>query len=297
MNIATLYHNPGAGDEEHGREELIMLIEECGFQCRYSSSNSLHTKELDAVDFIIVAGGDGTIRNFTKGLLGKKSLQYKPPIALLPHGTANNIAKTLQIEGDTKSIIQSWHNSTLKKFDVGVIKDDSLSLFFLESFGCGIFPYLMLEMKKHGEKYLKADEKMDTALQLLHKILQSYEPRHCELEIDGVDHSGKFLLAEIMNTRSIGPNLFLSPQGDPGDGIMEVVVVPEKDKDKFASYVQKKINGIEEVYLFQILRASQKIVISWEGTHVHVDDENVTLKKSETITIEIKKGLLEFKVS
>ena len=138
MNVVTLYHNPGAGDEEHGREELITLIEECGFQCRYSSSNSLHTKELDAVDFIVVAGGDGTIRHFTKELLSKQSLQNKPPIALLPHGTANNIAKTLQIEGDTKTIIQSWHQSVLKKFDVGIIKVDNLSLFFLESFGYGI---------------------------------------------------------------------------------------------------------------------------------------------------------------
>lgn len=296
MQELTLYHNAGAGGDGPSEKELISMIEECGFKCRLSSSTSVKDKEIREADFIVIAGGDGTVRKLTKELLDKKINSTKPPIALLPLGTANNIAKTLNITGEPIDIIRSWQNSKLKKFDVGILDDDDedQDSFFLESFGYGMFPYLMLEMQKHKEKNLEPGEKMQKALEILHQILLSYPSKDCSLIIDGKDHSGKFLLVEIMNTRSIGPNLFLSPQGDPGDGIIEVVVVPVHDKDKFASYVSKKIGGIEEDYQFQTIKASDKISISWDGTHVHIDDEIVKLNKSDNVNISFRKGLLQF---
>jgi len=63
-------------------------------------------------------------------------------------GTANNISKTLEIEGETEEIVQSWHNGNLKKYDVGRISNVDDASFFLESFGYGLFPYLMQEMEK-----------------------------------------------------------------------------------------------------------------------------------------------------
>jgi diacylglycerol kinase family enzyme len=297
MKFVNLLHNPDAGNEDHAKEELVSLLEENGFECRYSSMNKKNWKKLDeGVDFIISAGGDGTIRKITKHLLERKLSEKTWPIALLPLGTANNIAQTLEINGTTEEIIQSWHKAEVKKFDVGRIHNLPDAKFFLESFGYGLFPYLMRKMRKVDKKDIATPEKeLQTALEILHEIIFSYEPRHCELKVDGVDHSGKFLLAEIMNTRLIGPNLFLSPHGDPGDGQFEIILIPERDKEKLASYVSKKINGLQEPYTFYQLKA-RDIKISWDGTHVHVDDEIVNLEKDEKISIELREGLLEFLV-
>jgi diacylglycerol kinase family enzyme len=297
MKIVNLLHNPDAGNEDHAKEELISLLESNGFECRYSSMNKKNWKKMDEkVDFIIAAGGDGTIRKITKQLLGRKPLEKTWPIALLPLGTANNIAQTLKINGNTEKIIQSWHNSNVKKFDVGRIHNLPGAEFFLESYGYGIFPFLIRKMKKLDKKEIDTPEKeMQTALKILHEIIFSYEPKHCELKVNGTDHSGKFLLVEIMNTRLIGPNLFLSPHGDPGDGQFEIVLIPEKDKDKLASYVSDKINGLQEPYTFHQLKA-KTITISWEGTHVHVDDEIIKIDKDEKIKMEVRAGLLEFLV-
>jgi len=297
MKFVNLLHNPDAGNEDHAKEELVSLLEENGFECRYSSMNKKNWKKLDeGVDFIISAGGDGTIRKITKHLLERKLSEKTWPIALLPLGTANNIAQTLEINGTTEEIIQSWHKAEVKKFDVGRIHNLPDAKFFLESFGYGLFPYLMRKMRKVDKKDIATPEKeLQTALEILHEIIFSYEPRHCELKVDGVDHSGKFLLAEIMNTRLIGPNLFLSPHGDPGDGQFEIILIPERDKEKLASYVSKKINGLQEPYTFYQLKA-RDIKISWDGTHVHVDDEIVKLEKDEKISIELREGLLEFLV-
>ena len=296
MKIVNLLHNPTAGNEDHDKDALTSLMEENGFECQYSSLKK-EWKEIDEkVDFLVAAGGDGTIRKITKQLLDRKLSEKTWPIALLPLGTANNIAQTLDIEGSAEEIIQSWHQTHIKTFDVGRIRGLPKVDFFLESLGYGMFPYLIKKMKKVEKKENQTPEQeIKTALETLYEIIFSYEPKECHLVIDGVDHSGTFLMTEIMNTKLIGPNLFLSPHGDPGDGEFEVIMIPEKDKEKLAAYIADKLKGIEVPYTFHQLKAKE-IAISWEGTHLHVDDEVIKVEKGVKIEIELRKGLLEFMV-
>lgn len=295
MKVARLFHNPKAGDEGHGKEELVSQIEAAGFECRYSSVKGWFWDNFEKdIDFVIVAGGDGTVRKITKELLDRKVLDKTFPIALLPMGTANNISKTLQITGSTEAIIQSWHKGKIKKYDVGKISNVKDASFFLESFGYGLFPYLMQVMKKETSADTP-EQRIQTALHELHNITLSYEPKKCKLIIDGKDYSGTFLLAEVMNIRSIGPNLFLSQHGDPGDGEMEVVLLPEEDKEKFAAYISDKVSGNEENYDFRKIKA-KNVTLNWDGTHVHADDEVLKIKDKAEVAIEVKPGLLEFLV-
>lgn len=299
MKLAQLLHNPGAGDEGHEKKDLISLIESNGFDCRYSSTKKEKLeKALDEeADFLIIAGGDGTIRKVTKELVKRKTIDKTWPIGLLPLGTANNIAKTLELEGKHEELIKSWHNERHKNFDVGKICNLEDTSFFLESMGFGIFPYLMKQMAKKGKEEIEDPaEKMMAALKLLHQSIFSYEPKYCNLKIDGLDHSAKYLLVEIMNTKSIGPNLFLAPNADPGDGIFNVILIPEGDKEKFAAYVMSKINNQEEAYDFPEIKGKE-VYISWDGSHVHVDDEVIKLKKNTEITIEMRKSLLQFLIA
>ena len=296
LRVVQLLHNPTAGDEEHDKKILVELFESNGFECRYSSTKKKEWKGFDPeADFIAIAGGDGTVRKMCKALLDRKLIDHQLPIAVIPLGTANNIAKTLEIEKKPEEIIPQIRSGSIKKFDVGKISNIEDAHFFLESFGYGLFPYMVKEMKKRNKDKEPGtpEEALKSALKLLHELIQSYEPRYCSLEIDGVDHSGKYLLLEIMNTRSIGPNLFLSPDADPGDGLLEVVMIPESSKDLFASYVQGKINGTEADYDFRGVHA-KKIKICWGGTHVHVDDEVLKMEKDHEVEIEMRQGILHF---
>src|SRR5690606_30915818 len=123
MKFAKLLHNPGAGEGDLTKKDLITLIQSAGFGCSYSSTKKKGWENIESMetDFLILAGGDGTVRKVASELLDKKLLDKKLPIGLLPFGTANNIAKTLGIIGDTNHIIQSWNEKYLKKFDVGKI--------------------------------------------------------------------------------------------------------------------------------------------------------------------------------
>jgi diacylglycerol kinase family enzyme len=296
MKSIYLIHNPGAGDEAHSKETLLKLIEGAGYECRYTSTDNKDWPNIPPhTDFIVIAGGDGTVKDVACMLLKKEHPVKRLPVAILPCGTANNIAESLNIKGDLIDIIRSWSAPQTVAIDVGELFDiEEKPDFFIESFGYGLFPYLMQEMKKQGKDDIEdKSSKMRAALQLMQTISNSYKPHYCELNIDGEDHSGEYLMAEIMNTRFIGPNLFLSPHGHPGDGTFEVVLIPGEDQEKFAAYIDSKLNDAEVVFSFVTIKA-EDIHIKWKGTHVHVDDAHLTLKESAPVHVRVKKNALTF---
>lgn len=301
MKVAKILHNPNAGDGDNSDRELTNAIEAEGYKCSYLSTKQKGWEKKDwermeskDVDFIVVAGGDGTVRKLASELLDRKVIDKRLPIALLPMGTANNIAKTLGIKGEANDIIKGWKEHEIKKYDVGRIDGVKRHKFFIESYGYGVFPRLMKEMKKIDKRIFETPEqRIRTALQLLYDIVLRYKTKVCKLNIDGQDYTGRFLLVEIMNTSSIGPNLHLAPFADPGDETFDVVLITENQRKEFSDYVKRKLEGKEEVPFFTILKA-KKLQIYWEGIALHIDDEHLVLDDPANVKIEMQPGLLEF---
>lgn len=297
MQITKLLHNPSAGDQNHTEDELVKIIEKENFQCDYFSLKNEHWDEFSRdVDFLIVAGGDGSIRNTVLALLKNNAARKLLPIAVIPMGTANNIAVTLNISGTPESIVHSWHKKIIQKFDIGQIEGFEETGFFLESFGYGLFPRLMKEMKKVRKNEMNSTEKkITTALRLLLELTQDYESSYMEIFADEVRYSGKYLLVEVMNISSIGPNLCLAPNAEPGDGKMEVVMITEQQRRKFARYISNQILEIEDEFLFDTVKA-EKIRIISTNKDAHADDEIVKTRKVTEISISMHDTKLEIMV-
>lgn len=298
MKFAKLLHNPGAGEAGLTKKALVSMIQSAGFGCSYSSTKKKGWEKIEPsdADFLILAGGDGTVRKVAEELLDKTLLEKKLPIGLIPLGTANNIAKTLGIAGGPSAIIQSWNAATLKKYDVGRIYGLRKARFFLESFGYGIFVELMEKMSELDESEKDTPEKsLKTALKELSLIVQKAEARYCKVLLDGVEYDNNYLLVEVMNTASIGPNLKLAPLADPGDGIFDVVLITESQRKEFAAYIDHKLQGKDPHPGFQKFRARQ-VQLFWEGKKAHIDDKMLSVKKPEQVKIELLHELLEFLV-
>lgn len=297
MKFAKLLHNPGAGNGQLSKKQLINLIQSAGFGCSYSSTKKKGWEKMESreIDFIILAGGDGTVRRVASQLLKRRLLDKKYPIALLPMGTANNIAKTLGILGqEHEKIVSSWSEKHIKRFDTGRIFGLRKYKFFLESFGFGVFPDLMQKMDSLDPEHIDTAEKsLSKALEELHEIICKAPAKFCRIKADGIEHTGNYLLVEVMNTTSIGPKLNLAPLADPGDGRFDVILISEKQRDQFVDYVQKKMSGEETTPFFDLLRV-RKLEIFWDGLKAHVDDEIIQMKKPAAVEIELLHGLLEF---
>jgi hypothetical protein len=110
----TLVHNASAGDSDHEPRELIDTITAAGYAVTYCNPKECDLESfLDdhPGDVIAVAGGDGTIRNVA--IAAKAD---GPPMAILPLGTANNIASSLHLEDSLQDLIAGWKTARLKNF-------------------------------------------------------------------------------------------------------------------------------------------------------------------------------------
>ncbi len=293
MKFAKLLHNPGAGDGEHSANELVDMIEAAGFDCSYSSTKKLDKTDIKPhkLDLVILAGGDGTVRKVAPQLL-----QENLPIGLIPMGTANNIARTLGIASDPETIVENWTHDKVKSFDLGHVYGLDEPYVFLEGFGFGLFPLLMERMKKFNKEEIEDPrERMQLALKVLHELVEQFTAVKGTVKVDGNDHSGKFLLIEVMNIKSIGPNLDLASGADPGDGYFDVVMVREDERKRFAQYVRSKINGDEDLPDFTVVRC-RSLKVSWEGDLLHADDEKIKVDKSAEVNINIQSEALKFLV-
>lgn len=82
-------------------------------------------------DLLIVAGGDGTVSEVAKGLIG-----HEVPLGIIAQGTFNNCARSLGLPvGDVRASCQVIARGRVRRMDVGLANDEH---YFFEAAGVGI---------------------------------------------------------------------------------------------------------------------------------------------------------------
>lgn len=136
-----LLHNPTAGAAHPNADELMGRLYAAGFWPHYQSSKDEDYREALAEDWnlVVVAGGDGTVARVARSLRDRTT-----PIAILPIGTANNIARALGITGDVDAMIDHLGTAQARRLDVGLAEGPWGKRRFLEAVGFGLLLRLFL---------------------------------------------------------------------------------------------------------------------------------------------------------
>jgi len=298
----TLIHNPDAGDDQQrSSDELLGLIRDAGHTARYQSSKDENWQSAleQTCDIVAVAGGDGIIGTVAKHLIGRHV-----PIAVLPMGTANNIAKTLGLtDRPLEQLIAGWATAPRVKFDVGMASGPWNLKYFIEGLGIGLFAETMYRLDATNNVDLAhvndTGEKVKSVLEILKERLSSFTPNKLKITLDGRDMSGEYVLLEVMNISYIGPNLRLAPHANPSDGLLDIVLVSKDEQDNLSRYLSHSIEG-KLPHPGLTVRTGQHLQIEWDGLTVHIDDDVWPDKASEfpisfnTIDVKIDRHALEF---
>lgn len=297
MKQALLIHNPGAGDEDHLKADLVNAIEKEGFGCVYFSvkKDDSWKQHLNQADLIVIAGGDGTVRRIAKELMLRTAFDKKIPLAILPMGTANNLSLALGMDSSLKykKLIKTWKNNTSQRFDVGVLKSADKIDFFLEGAGYGLFPLLIQKMDEVDKsKVTNTAEELTLALETLLEIIKTAPAEKYWLKADNQIHEGKCLLLEVMNIPSLGPNLLLAPKAVTDDGLFDIVLVEEDQRSELATYIKKMIKGKDVTFPYKTLKAKE-VTIDCQSLHMHIDDELV-LPLHFPVLMEVRENVIEF---
>lgn len=281
----VLFHNEDAGDGS-SVDEITTLLERHGHQLVNVVDKEFSVERIleSHADLVVAAGGDGTVATAARVLAGRKV-----PFAILPLGTANNIAKSLCYDGPLDELVAGWADAEPQSLDVGIARGEWGERIFFESVGAGLIPSGIAAAKaQEGPSTSKPED----AVRTFREVLARLEPQRWTISLDGREQTGEFLLVEVLNIPSIGPNLVLSDEASPSDGLFSVVIATEQHRRVLDAYLAHRIGGGDRPLSMPPLHASRVEIRG--STEVHVDDQLLDTRSPQTVSMTIEPAVLQF---
>ena len=237
-------------------------------------------------ELVAAAGGDGTVAAAARLLAG-----HKIPLAILPLGTANNIAKALLGDATSEQLVWCWNTAHRRRIDLGVAHHHRGDHRFVEAVGVGLVPASIISTRFEPLEGEDVTSSISSALERYLDVLSRLEPRRWTLRLDGEEITADFIAVEVLNTRSVGPNLVLSQDADPYDGYFSVVTAAEEQRDELRRYLQDRIDGRDGSLALPTRRAQHVDIIGRGDTHI--DDEVGRSAIPGTVSIRIEAAAVE----
>lgn len=175
------------------------------------------------VDLIIAAGGDGTVRAVAEAVRG-----HDTPVALLPSGTGNLLARNLKLTlDDMPNSVRAAFTGTNRSIDLGVIdieRDDRSRdrHVFVVMAGMGIDA----KMIKNTDEDLKAKAGWAAYVGAIVKSLRDPDELHLRFQLDDGPRKRATLHTLIVgNCGSLPANILLMPDAVVDDGVFDVMMM------------------------------------------------------------------------
>jgi diacylglycerol kinase (ATP) len=286
----ALFHNEDAGDGS-SVDEITALLERHGHRLVRVIDKEFRVELIleSHADLVVAAGGDGTVATAARVLAGRKL-----PLAILPLGTANNIAKSLNSDGPLDTLVAAWAHTKPQPLDIGFVRGEWGERIFFESVGAGLIPAGIAAAKAQQDEAQDGSltTKPEDAVRTFRHVLAGLEPQRWTLVIDGEEQIGEFLLVEVLNMPSIGPNLVLSDEANPRDTWFSVVIATEADRGLLDDYLAHLINGGERPLAMPPRHA--RLVEIRGSTALHVDDQLLHTQSPQTVSMAIEPAALTY---
>ena len=268
----VLLHNQKAGDGDHSVDELAALLRRHGYrpECFSLKKALKRTDPLERGEFIIVSGGDGSVRRVATRLAHRGR-----PIAPLPIGTANNIATSLGIRGDPDAIIAGWKSGTRRRIDLGLASGPWGKRHFIEGIGLGLIGRAITTIETIDDvsdrEFENRQDKLYRDLCVLLALANEMPPLPIRVTQDGEDRSGRYLLLEMVNISRAGPGFELARGADPGDGWLNVVSVRADERHKLQESLKRCLAALDHGTILESQRAHE-LRLELSSGELRIDD-------------------------
>ncbi|WP_158866451.1 diacylglycerol/lipid kinase family protein [Leifsonia sp. AG29] len=207
------------------------------------------------VDMVIAAGGDGTVRTVAEELRGTGT-----PIALLPSGTGNLLARNLSLTlDDVGHALETAFTGDERPIDVGVAElregDDATRRHaFLVMAGIGMDARMIAET----DDDLKAKAGWLAYVKAIGTVLRDKNELRIRYQLDdGRVHSLRAHTVLIGNCGSLPANILLLPDAVVDDGEFDIVVLRPEG---FLGWVQVMIKIFWENGVLRRTAAGRKLM-------------------------------------
>ena len=177
-------------------------------------------------DVVVACGGDGTVNEVARGLV-----KTEIPIAVVPLGSGNGIARHFKIPSEISNAIQLIKKKKIAKMDVGVVNGH----YFFGNMGCALESHFIRIYNKNGSHgiwaYMIAFFNAIISFKY-QKILIEYQKE--------IKQISPFIFL-VSNTNQQGYNFSLTPQALSDDGQLDLFWI---EKSRLIKIIKFMINTL-----------------------------------------------------
>ncbi len=232
-----------------------------------NSPLSPFTKGGQGGDLVIVAGGDGTFNEVINGILSSKESAAKKkivPIAFIPLGTTNVLAKELNIPENVGKAVHLALTGTAKKISLGRIN----GRYFALMAGIGFDGEAVLRAKDSIKKISGKEAYIFSGINALIK----YNPSLIEVKTSEGTFTG--YTAVVGKAKCYGGNFYVTPQASLTEPLLDLCLFKGKTRKDLVRFI---IGVIREEHLnFNDVfyrKFSEMEITSNEEVHVQIDGD------------------------
>jgi diacylglycerol kinase (ATP) len=216
-------------------------------------------------------GGDGTFNEVASGIVNSGI-----PVAIMPLGSGNGLARSLKIKKNSTSLIQYLTEAKPVEIDGG---NFSGKYFFCAS-GVGFDAHVAAKFNERSKRGL--------AGYIVNAIRTyiNYKPVEVDLLVDESHIAGKFFLITFSNAPQYGNNAWIAPGADLMDGLLDVTLIKPFPWIMAPLLALALFGGfIHKLPWVKTVKAKKIEINSVSSSHFHYDGESI--KMSWPVVIEI----------
>ena len=262
--------NPFSGIGKKGRLELAIKKQLDHQQYNYEivkTERVGHATQLaeqavnDKVDIAVAVGGDGSVNEVAKALIGTETI-----LGILPAGSGNGFAMHLGLGRNFSKAIPFLNQGKIIQIDTCKMNDHA----FINLAGVG---FQALVANKLKESRLRG---FTGYTRFVVQESFNYKTPKFEIIIDGKKIERECLLIEVANAPMFGYNFEIAPHAKLNDGILEVVVIKKLRPWQFPYLAWHSLRkSLEKNGLAENFSGKNIVIKLKEETAAHFDGEGL----------------------
>jgi YegS/Rv2252/BmrU family lipid kinase len=205
---------------------------------------------------VIAVGGDGTVK-----MVAEQLIKTEISLGILPAGSANGMAKELEIPGDINKALDIINDSIIGKIDL-IRVDGNISM-HLSDIGLNA---LLIKYFDEGTK-----RGMWGYAKVLFRVFRTKRLMRLEIELNEEKLRRVAYMVVIANAKTYGTGAVINPNGNLFDGKFEVVVVRKLSlSELFKMLISHK--AFDEKYI-EIIQTTEVTITANKKNHFQTDGE------------------------
>jgi diacylglycerol kinase (ATP) len=221
--------------------------------------------KVEEYDYVIAAGGDGTVNRTAKALINKNI-----PLAILPLGSGNGLARHFKIPMNLKKAADVIIQGKTLVMDTCTMNNEN----FFCTAGTGFDAHIGHLFSTSGKRGFA------TYTKIVGKEFINYKPSSYRIVIDGKEITRKAFLVTIANANQYGNNVYIAPQANISDGLLDVVVLKPFGLIHAPALASRLfLKNFDKALKTEIIKAKEVVIYRDDNSPVHFDGEPAVMGK------------------